>query len=338
MDKRCIKKIGILRALQLGDLLCSIPAIRALKLAMPDSEIFLIGLPNASGFVQRFPHYFNGLIKFPGYPGLPEQPYEIREIAEFIPYIQKHKFDLILQMQGNGNIVNPLVELLGALYTAGFYRPEDYIPEGGLFLPYPSGHEVERHLALMQHLGIESSGTYLEFPLTIKDEAELTSAGLSFESGSYVCVHPGSRGSWRQWPPEYFAALADMAADLGKKVVLTGTIDEMPIAEQTASLMKHQSVIAAGNTTLGSAGVLIRDAFALISNCTGVSHIASAVNTPGIIISMDGEPERWGPLNNDILITLDWSAEPHFAKAERALKELFQKLPDKASGLYSNSA
>jgi len=337
MDKRCIRKIGILRALQLGDLLCSVPAIRALKQAFPESEIFLIGLPNASGFVQRFPHYFNGLIKFPGFPGLPEQPYDVKEITDFISYIQKQKFDLIIQMQGNGNIVNPLVELFGAVYTAGFYRPTDYEPEGGLFLLYPEGHEVERHLSLMEHLGIESAGKYLEFPLTNKDEIELASAGLSFEPGSYVCVHPGSRGSWRQWPPEYFAALADMAADHGKTVVLTGTGDEMIIVEQTASFMKHNPVVAAGKTTLGSAGVLIRDAFALISNCTGVSHIASAVNTPGIIISMDGEPERWGPLNNDILVTLDWIAEPHFAKAERALKELFEKLPDKANGLYSNA-
>lgn len=337
MDKQCIRKIGILRALQLGDLLCSIPAIRALRSEFKTAEIFLIGLPNAKPFVQRFPEYFNGLIKFPGFPGLPEQDYDIREISEFITYMQKQEFDLILQMQGNGNIVNPLVELLGAKYLTGFFRPIDYQPQSGLFIPYPGGHEIERHIKLMKHLGIKEEGTYLEFPVTSEDQMELQQAQLSLEPLSYVCVHPGSRGSWRQWPTAYFARLADLCNEHGKTVVLTGTADEMQIIEETTSQMNYQPIIAAGKTSLGAVAVLIKNAFALISNCTGVSHIASAMNTPGIIISMDGEPERWGPLNNDILFTLDWTTEPHFEKAVHALRELFEKVQDRVKDAYKES-
>jgi ADP-heptose:LPS heptosyltransferase len=334
MDKSCIKKIGIFRALQLGDLMCSIPAIRALRAEFPNAEIFLISLPSAKSMVYRFPQYFNGLIKFPGFPGLPEQPYNISVIVDFIHDMQRQRFDLILQMQGNGNIINPLIELFGAYYTVGFYRESDYIPKGNLFMPYPGGHEIERHLALMNHLGIESKGKHLEFPLNSKDENELKEADLMFEPGSYVCIHPGSRGSWRQWPPENFARIADMCADKGKRIVITGTSDEISIAMETAALMINESILAAGSTTLGALGVLIKNAFALISNCTGVSHIASALNTPGIIISMDGEPERWGPLNKDILHTIDWLTEPHFYKAELALKELFEKHQGKEAGAY----
>jgi ADP-heptose:LPS heptosyltransferase len=36
-------------------------------------------------------------------------------------------------------------------------------------------------------------------------------------------------------------------------------------------------------------------AVALLSNCTGVSHIGAALRTPTVVISMGGEPERWGP-------------------------------------------
>lgn len=337
MDKNCIKKIAVFRALQLGDLLCSIPAIRALHHEFINAEIFLIGLPSAKSIVNRFSEYFTGLIKFPGFPGLPEQPYDVYDITEFISRMQKEQFDLVIQMQGNGNLVNPLMELLGARYTAGFYRPGDYLPDGGLFLEYPDGHEVERHLALMYHLNIPSKGKHLEFPLSAPDEQELADAGLMLQKGTYVIVHPGSRGSWRQWPTTNFAALADYCAQQGKIVVISGTDEERSIVEAVSQAMKEEHIIACGKTSLGAMGVLIRDAFALISNCTGVSHIASALNTPGIIISMDGEPERWGPLNKEVLYTLDWTTEPYFYKAEYALKELFLRYQDRA-GIVHNVA
>src|SRR5205807_2979062 len=117
------------------------------------------------------------------------------------------------------------------------------------------------------------------------------------QKNKYVCIHAGSRGVWRQWPVEYFAALADYCHDQELQVVLTGTKDELSIVERLASLMKHEPVIAAGKTSLGAVAVLIRDAFALISNCTGVSHIAAALKTKSVVISMDGEPGRWAPLN-----------------------------------------
>jgi ADP-heptose:LPS heptosyltransferase len=46
--------------------------------------------------------------------------------------------------------------------------------------------------------------------------------------------------------------------------------------------------------------VLIKNAAALVSNCTGVSHIAAALKTKSIVISLDGEPDRWGPFEQKV--------------------------------------
>jgi ADP-heptose:LPS heptosyltransferase len=165
-----IKKIAVFRALQLGDMLCVIPAIRALRAAYPHAEIILLGLPWAKSFTQRFSKYFNGFIHFSGYEGLPEQPYDVKKFEAFLAVVKQEEFDLALQMQGNGTIVNAMVEQFGAKYTAGFSTEGHYAPDNGLFLPYPDfGSEIERHILLMQHLGIKGQGTELEFPLTAKD-------------------------------------------------------------------------------------------------------------------------------------------------------------------------
>ena len=321
-----VKKIAVFRTLQLGDMLCAIPAIRSLRTAYPAAHITLLGLPWAKSLITRFPDYFDEFIHFPGYPGLPEQTFNSHEFLEFLSVTQRESYDLALQMQGNGTLVNPMMELFGAAHTAGFFYKDVYYPDNGLFVEYPEHcHEIERHLKLMEFLGLETQGSYLEFPLYEPDYAELTALGLPITAKEYVCVHPGSRGAWRQWPPEHFATLADYCAGAGLKVLVTGTRDELDLVTQVTTLMQHEAIVVAGKTSLGAMGALIERASLLISNCTGVSHIAAAVKTPGIVISMDGEPERWGPLNHDLHRTIDWTKTDDFSYVMKELQYLLAK-------------
>src|ERR1700712_5690245 len=92
-----IKKIAIFRALQLGDMLCVIPAIRALRFAYPDAEITLLGLPWAQSFVERFANFFDRFIHFPGYPDLPEQPFDEEDFDRFVYEVRDEQFDLLIQ-------------------------------------------------------------------------------------------------------------------------------------------------------------------------------------------------------------------------------------------------
>ena len=320
------KKIAIFRALQLGDMLCVIPAIRALRSAFPDAEITLLGLPWAKYFVERFSIYFDKFIHFPGYPGLPEQPFREEKFETFLKEVKAEQFDLLLQMQGNGTIVNFLLPEFGSSQLAGFYNEESFV-DSPLFMPYPEHvPEIRRHLLLMEHLGIESKDDHLEFPLEKDDQADFDNLHLPVNPKSYICIHPGSRGRQRQWPPQYFGAIADYAAEQGFTIVITGTDEERDITREVIKWMHHPSIDLTGKTNLGAMAVLIKNSFALISNCTGVSHVADALDVPSVIISLDGEPERWGPLNRKLHHVIDWTTQPHFEtvllEADILLKDL----------------
>jgi ADP-heptose:LPS heptosyltransferase len=305
------KSIAILRALQLGDLLCTVPAFRALKTALPGSEISLIGLPWARDFVDRFQHYIDQFIEFPGYPGLPEQPVQVAHVPEFISDMQNKKFGLVLQMQGSGAITNPLVSLYQGNLTAGYYLPGQYCPDTTRFLPYPVGdNEIDRHLQLMEFLGIPSQGRHLEFPIRSKEwvEAHELQEQHDLYPDEYVCIHVGARLPERRWPAERFADVADGIVGTGLKVVLTGVTDEMELVRQVESRMQTQPVNLAGKTSLGSMAAILSNSKLLISNDTGVSHLAAALKVPSIVIFMDSEPKRWAPLDKHLHRVVAWGS------------------------------
>lgn len=85
--------VAIVRALRLGDLLCAVPALRALRAALPLAHITLIGLPLAREFVRRC-QYVNAFEEFPGYPGIADQPVVAARTLAFLGQMQRRRFDL----------------------------------------------------------------------------------------------------------------------------------------------------------------------------------------------------------------------------------------------------
>ena len=77
-----IERIGVFRAMHLGGVLCSTPALRALRAAFPSAQITLIGLPCASDLVRRLSDV-DQLLPFPGFPGMPECDAQVAALPDF---------------------------------------------------------------------------------------------------------------------------------------------------------------------------------------------------------------------------------------------------------------
>jgi ADP-heptose:LPS heptosyltransferase len=311
-------KIGILRALYLGDMLCIIPAVRAIRNFYPGSEIVLIGLPWEAEFVKRFKHYFDRFIEFPGAPEMPEQPYDHRKLDLFIHAIRREKFDLFLQMQGNGLTTNLLCLGLGCEKVVGLRRASDALDDSSFFpISEDTDHEVLRFFKLTERLGIPDRDAHLEFPFTREDitSAEKLLSQASLSPGTYVCIHPGARDPRRRWSPVEFARVADEIVAMGYRIVLTGSEDEAPVLTRVAQLMSYPSINLVekfGHLPLGTLAYVIDQAALLICNDTGVSHIAAALEVPSVVIfSPHSDPARWAPLRSD----LHKAIVPHLASA-----------------------
>ena len=291
----------------LGDLLCAIPALRALRAGFGEAQITLVGLPWAAELARRFDHLVDDFLALPGFPGLPETEPRVRELPGFLAAAHGRDFDLAIQLHGSGAVTNTIVALLGAARTEGF----------GLTIPYPEqGHEIHRLLALVEALGVPPQGDELEFPLRPRDLAELRALGPELEPGSYAVLHPGARSAAR-WPEERFAAVADALAAEGLAVVLTGTAGEAAVTERVARIARAGALDLSGRTSLGALAALVAGARVLVSNDTGVAHLAAALRVPSVVVVTTSDPDRWAPLDRERhrVVVRPETAEPVIAAA-----------------------
>lgn len=302
-----ISKIAIFRALHLGDMLCIIPTVRAIRMAWPSAEIALIGLPWQNDFVQRFNRYFDRFIEFPGWPGLPEREPDAEKILAFLDYIRSQKFDLVFQLQGNGEITNSMCMLWGAKRVSGLRKSGEYEAISSLFPVSQDGeHEITRFFKILHCLNIPVQGTDLEYPITREEEIKanqlLQSVGI--RPHEFICIHPGARDVRRRWPVDNFAFIANQLATRDCSIVLTGSAEEAAVLStlQENVLSPVINVVESfGHLTAGELAAILKRARMLVSNDTGVSHLAVALAVPSVIIfSRYSSFERWRPLNSKL--------------------------------------
>jgi ADP-heptose:LPS heptosyltransferase len=289
----------------------------------------LVGLPWAVDFVKQFRSYLDGFLLFPGFPGLPEIPADITSIPLFLNIMQALKFDLAIQMHGSGEIVNPLVALWGAKRCAGYYLPGHYCPDKETFMEYPDyGPEASRHLRLMEFLGVPLQGEHLEFPLFDEDWKEHQQIQETYHlNDAYICIHPGARAVSRRWPTEYFANLADELSALGYQIVLTGSGEEAHLTQTVAEQMKAPAIDLGGKTRLGLLGALVSRARLVISNDTGMAHVAASLQIPSVILFAASSSERWAPqnkrLHKPVWQAMEMHPEEIFGQVQQHLQEIY---------------
>jgi ADP-heptose:LPS heptosyltransferase len=284
----------------LGDLLCSAPALRALRRHRRDVEVTLVTWEEMAPVVARLGHVHD-LLAFPGMAGIPDRPTRPELWPAFVAEARERRFDLALQCYGDNPAANTVAASLGARLVGGF-APTGWSPPPRterLHLPYPvAEHEVRRHLLLLERLGlpVTAADGRLSFPLTPGEEqAHAEALGLlGLEPRGYAVLHPGASSPSRRWPLASFAEVARRLHADGLRVVVTGSVGEQDLVAELVRRTGVPVLDLCGRTDLPGLALLLRDAAVLVGNDTGTAHLAAAVGARSVTIFQPGDPRRWG--------------------------------------------
>ncbi|TFW10132.1 lipopolysaccharide heptosyltransferase II [Oxalobacteraceae bacterium OM1] len=129
--------------------------------------------------------------------------------------------------------------------------------------------------------------------------AVLERVGLRNETPLAVFAPGAEFGPAKRWPPEHFAALAKQAlkSNPDTQIVLLGSAKDAPVCDQIVDQVRGVRNLA-GATSLDEAVALIARADAVVSNDSGLLHVASALNRPIIALYGPTDPNHAPPFSD----------------------------------------
>ncbi len=153
---------------------------------------------------------------------------------------------------------------------------------------------VAFYSALSGEAGIEADRPRLALP---QGEVERAATTQGLAAGGYYVFAPGAEfGGSKRWPAGHYAALAGL---LDAPCLLLGSGKEAPLCDEIAAAAPSgRCVNLAGKTSLIDAFALIAGARSLVSNDSGLMHVAAALGIPQVALFGSTSPLHTPPLND----------------------------------------
>jgi ADP-heptose:LPS heptosyltransferase len=298
------RKILLIRTDRLGDVILSTPVATALKRNWPEVHITFLARQYTAEITRCHPHVDETLELDGAEIGGSKR--------HLMQALRERRFDAVVSLY-------PRPGLAWAVWRSGIplrigtgYRWYSFLFNRRVFEHRKTAtrHEAEYNLQLLQPLGIRAGEIEFHFALpdAERDRIEAKLKGLGVGANPII-LHPGSGGSSRDWPPEHFARLADLAHHaLGAQVILTGAPAEEGLIAAIQRQTKSQPLSLCGRLTIIELAVLCQRAAVFVGNSTGPLHLAVMVGAPVVAFYppiLAARPERWGPYGRlaDVLMS-----------------------------------
>lgn len=304
---RSVSTVGVLCAAGIGDAIMATPLFAAIKRCKPDARVLVIGTESTTQVFQNHPGV-DRILSFS------IRPLAFLSLLRLWVNLRQEKIDLFLAAQPANTIRHSLIAACSGAnlrlkhsydYTAFPERDFSFV-YSALLPDQMERHRVELNLDLLRFLGASippgslSPHYHVQGAAHRKIETLLRSWNSGYSSKQMIALHPGGLQENKKWPVERFVEIGQALVNRGALVCLVGGQEEKAICDTLGSAIASSAVLNfAGQLSLNETAALLKRCRLLLSNDTGIMHLATAVGTKVIAVFGPTDARHIGPFTSN---------------------------------------
>ena len=322
------KNILIINFGQIGDVILSLPAFRAVREKFPDARITaMIGksgveIVEISGFVDEKITVDRVALRDGN------KINSIKEVLKIVKDARRRKFDFVIDLHSLYE-TNLLGYLSGARHRLYKNRENRSLDRLANFNPRPPRENKQLHLTdgylnVLKPLGIENAPRSVKIESQAKDLGKIENHFGAFQSKKIIGLFPGAGNVSRRWSLDNFAELArKFSQDKSVQTIVFLGPEEANMRAEVEGKFPSETIIVDKLSLLEFVAALSKTSV-LVSNDTGAIHLGAIAGTAIVLVMDKRAPTTYLPLTDKICVVnnkvLDEiSVEDAFQGAQRFL-------------------
>lgn len=296
-------RILVIKYSALGDIILAVPSLRSLKSKYPDSNISLLVDMQFQDILKNS-QYIDNILAY----HLKEIPIFSKDFWRLTSYLRDESFDIVVDLQNNSKS-----HLLGFLsLTSKRYGYKNgkmgFLLNNGINDNKDKIDPVSHQAKVLHLLGVDILNKTLELSPG-KQEKERVDEFLNKEwvAGKQLLfgfnISASNRWQTKRWPLEKYAKLGDIICKkYNARILLTGTKDDIELANRFKKFSKMKPIVACGKTNLLELAALIGRCKVFVTSDSAPMHIAAAMRVPFVAIFGPTDPKRHMPATDNCIV------------------------------------
>lgn len=175
---------------------------------------------------------------------------------------------------------------------------------------------VQRFIALALDKNVVVPNHFQKPALQVNEPEKAVAKFNLHDRSPILALCPGAEfGPAKRWPAEYFAGVAKHKLTKGWQVWLFGSHKDQTVTAEIQNLAQHACIDLAGKTTLAEAIDLLSQANLVVSNDSGLMHIAAALKRSLVVVYGSSSPRFTPPLCDQVkILSIDLPCAPCFQR------------------------
>lgn len=279
-------KILVIRFSSIGDIVLTFPVVRCIKEQVTDSEVHYLTKPNFETLLTA--------CKFTD-----KTHFLSKDLKETVRLLKQEQFDVVIDLHNNLRTHLLTFQLGVKCYRFPKLNFQKWLLTQFKINRLPEKHVVDRYFEAVAQIGVKNDSRNNQFYIPSTETVDCT---LTYDLApkSYLAVAIGAQFATKRIPEP---KLLEILSQVNLPIVLLGGKEDFAQAESICQKLSNQSIHnACGKHSLLASASLVSQAKVLLTNDTGLMHIASCFAVPIVSVWGNTVPElgmyAYKPENN----------------------------------------